>query len=259
MAGNLILLPPSEGKASGGGGPPWKRGSMALDLDRERVQVVTALEKAMNSSESSRSTLLGVKSRALSAATDANRTVKKAKTLPVIERYTGVLYDALDYDTLPATQRRRLDSSVVIFSGLWGLVMPRDPIPDYKLKMGANLPGLGKLSGWWRGAITEELERKAKDRTVWNLLPNEHAAAWQPAEYLTRFTVRFLEPGRGGKLVAVAHRNKSLLGAFVRFAASNASIASKDLRAWKAPGGFRYQPKLDEERGAEKILSFVGR
>ena len=29
----LILLPPSEGKASGGSGPPWAPGCMALDLD----------------------------------------------------------------------------------------------------------------------------------------------------------------------------------------------------------------------------------
>lgn len=258
MAGNLILLPPSEGKAAGGDGTPWKRGSLSLDLDRERIQVIAALEKAMRTSESARGALLGVKGRALAAATDANRTVKKAKTRPAIERYTGVLYDALDYETLPAAQRRRLDASVVIFSGLWGLVMPRDPIPDYKLKMGAKLPGLGKLSLWWRDAITEELARRAKGRTVWNLLPNEHAAAWEPSEHLARFTVRFLEPGPGGKLVAVAHRNKSLKGAFVRFAASNTSVTPKDLRTWKAPGGFRYQPKLDEERGAETILSFVG-
>jgi hypothetical protein len=34
--------------------------------------------------------------------------------------------------------------------GLWGVVAPRDPIPDYKLKMGASIGRLGKLSTWWR-------------------------------------------------------------------------------------------------------------
>ena len=38
--------------------------------------------------------------------------------------------------------RRGVDRQVVIFSGLWGAVRPTDQIPDYKLKMGAALPGL---------------------------------------------------------------------------------------------------------------------
>ena len=38
----------------------------------------------------------------------------------------------------------------MIVSGLWGAVMPTDPVPAYRLKMSATLPKLGKLSAWWR-------------------------------------------------------------------------------------------------------------
>ena len=128
--------------------------------------------------------------------------------MPAIERYTGVLYDALDHRSLSAAHRRRLDASVVIFSGLWGAVAPADPIPDYKLKMGAALAPMGKLSTWWRAPLSARLGELAAGRHVWNLLPNEHAAAWDPPDGLEQWTVRFLQR-RGGRVTTVSHDNKS--------------------------------------------------
>jgi hypothetical protein len=43
----LILLPPSEGKAPGGDGPPWRPGTMALDLDERRARLLQRLRTAM--------------------------------------------------------------------------------------------------------------------------------------------------------------------------------------------------------------------
>ena len=181
----LILLPPSEGKSPGGTGPPWSAGTMSVDLDERRVELVAALARAMKGNESARAALLGVKGTALAAATGANRSLKDAPTMPAIDRYTGVLYAALDAGSLGARARTRLDRSVLVVSGLWGLVAPGDPIPDYKLKMGASLPGIRKLSTWWRPAIDERLgallQARPRRTPVWNLLPNEHAAAWSGA------------------------------------------------------------------------------
>ena len=176
----LILLPPSEGKAAGGTGTAWSAGSMSFDLDERREVVIDALERAMRRSGPQRQRLLGVKGAALASATEADLAIRTAPTLPAIERYSGVLFDALDHRSLPAAQRRRLNTDVCIVSGLWGPVTPADPIPDYKLKMGATLPRLGKLSTWWREDLSTALAARAQGRVVWNLLPTEHAAAWRP-------------------------------------------------------------------------------
>ncbi|MEP7059188.1 MAG: peroxide stress protein YaaA, partial [Actinomycetota bacterium] len=157
----LILLPPSEGKAAGGDGSAWAPKTLTLGLDPERETVLGALRAAMRGPEAARSRLLGVKGTALAAATAADRSARVAPTLPAIERYTGVLYDALDHKSLSATHRKRLDASVLIFSGLWGALAPSDPIPDYKLKMGAALPRLGKLSGWWRDDLSATVAERA--------------------------------------------------------------------------------------------------
>ena len=253
----LILLPPSEGKATGGDGPPWWPGAMAIDLDARRERVMAALATAMRRSEAERGRLLGVKGATLATATAANRSVATSPTMPAIERYTGVLYDALDYRSLPAACRRRLDASVVIVSGLWGLGAPTDPIPDYKLKMGVTLGRLGALSRWWRDELSERLAEHATDRTVWNLLPNEHAAAWRAPEGLRQWSVRFLEPGRDGSLIVASHRNKLLKGALVRFLVANPSAGVDELAEWKHPMGFRLDPSRDEVRADRTILSLV--
>lgn len=254
----LILLPPSEGKASSGDGPPWTRGALSIDLDVERTRVIRSLTAAMKGDEASRAKLLDVKGKALVAATAANRGVAKAPTLRAIERYTGVLYDAIDHRSLSAVHRRRLDASVVIFSGLWGLVMPGDPIPDYKLKMGAALAPLGKLSTWWREPLSARLAELAAGRHIWNLLPNEHALAWDPPADLEQWTVRFLER-RNGALSTVSHDNKSLKGALVRYLLANPSAEPADLAAWKHPAGYRLDTKRTERRGSLTLLSVVKR
>jgi cytoplasmic iron level regulating protein YaaA (DUF328/UPF0246 family) len=254
----LILLPPSEGKAPGGDGPPWAAGTMAVDLDDRRRQVIAALGTAMRRSAAERSKLLGVKGAALDAATGANRAVASAATMPAIDRYTGVLYDALDAPTLSAAARRRLGSSVLIASGLWGLVAPTDRIPDYKLKMSVALPRLGRLATWWRPAVTEVLAARAQGRLVWDLLPNEHSAAWDPGPDVRRVSATFLERRPDGRLVRVSHWNKHLKGALVRQLLEHPRTGPDDLVGWHHPSGYRLDPERTVIEGGRTVLTFVG-
>jgi len=169
----MLLLPPSEGKAQGGNArrARWSpdSGSLGTRLAEHRLEVVEALARAHGGDEK----LLGVKGDHLLRAQSANTSLVGAAALPAWQRYTGVVWDHLDPASLPAASRRQ----VVVVSGLLGLVRADDPVPDYRLKMGANLPPLGKLSTWWRDALTTEVHRLARRRVVVDLLPQEHRAA----------------------------------------------------------------------------------
>lgn len=205
-----ILLPPSEGKASGGDGPPWTPGSGSLsDLDGARAEVAAAA---------------GVR-------------LDLEPTLPAIERYTGVLYRELDWPSLPAVARQRGRRWLRTFSGLWGVVAADDPIPYYKLKMSASLPGFGRLSTWWRPQLDEALAPALRGRVVWDLLPQEHAAAWTPSAvpHRRRIVVRFVDR-RGA---TVAHWNKLLKGALVRHLLVEPTDDPLDLAGWVHPAGYR--------------------
>ena len=133
----LILLPPSEGKAPGGGGAPWHESGQSFpELSDKRRPVIAALLDAMAGTLEARTKLLGVGAARTQEATTANLAVDTSPTLPAIERYTGVLYDALDADSLPAPLRKRLDQQVVILSGLWGAVPPVGPDPRLQAQDG---------------------------------------------------------------------------------------------------------------------------
>lgn len=243
----LILLPPSEGKAPGGDGPPWHRVDQSFpDLAEDRRGVIRALSTAMEGGLDERTKLLGVGAAKADEATAANLAVDTAATLPAIERYTGVLYDALDAASLPARSRRRLEQQVVVFSGLWGAVRAHDPIPDYKLKMGATLPGLGKPARFWKARLTAALTEAAAG-TVWDLLPNEHAAAWDSSIAGHRIRVRFLDDvERNGErtLTTVSHWNKLLKGALVRHLLAHPLDDPDGLADFEHPEGYAYRRDL---------------
>lgn len=259
----LILIPPSEGKTAGGEGPPWAPDTMHVPLDAQRSVILSALAKSARGPEQEAEKLLGVKGAALSAARSANRLVRRSPTTAAIERYSGVLYEALDAASLSARARRRLDAQVLIASGAFGLVAPRDRIPDYKLKMGANLPGVGRLSSFWRPHLDEVLGPLVARRTVWNLWPKEHAAAWSGSGRSTvEVSVRFLDDTRKDgrrKLVAVSHWNKLLKGALVRHVLDTQLDDPAGLTRFDHPLGYRYRPELDEREGNRVAVSMVAR
>lgn len=167
----VLLLPPSEGKATGGGEPSWSPdlGTFGELLDDRRAEVLAALTAA----DGGDAKLLGVSGRHLDRARGANLGLLGAPTLPAWQRYTGVVWDHLDPAGLTPAQRR----SIVVVSGLHGLVRADDPVPDYRLKMGASLPPMKKLSTWWRPVLADVLVERLGDVAVVDLLPQEHRAA----------------------------------------------------------------------------------
>jgi hypothetical protein len=219
---------------------------------------------------SARGRLLGVKGEALAAATASNLEVVGSPTLPAVGRYTGVLYDALDVGTLSTATRRRLARQVLVLSGLLGVSRATDPVPAYKLKMGATLAPLGVLSTWWRPSVTAALAPVVRRRVVWDLLPGEHDAAWAPpdpgsdapgapAEVLA---VRFLDerPRRRGaerSFSTVSHWNKLLKGALVRFVLETGADEPDALAGFAHPEGYVFDPSLTEQSKGRTTVSLV--
>jgi cytoplasmic iron level regulating protein YaaA (DUF328/UPF0246 family) len=169
----MLLLPPSEGKAQGGSArrARWvpDAGTFGTPLAERRLQVVEALAAVGGGAEK----LLGVKGEHLLRAQSANTSLIGARVLPAWQRYTGVVWDHHD----PATLTPAALKQIVVVSGLLGLSRGDDPTPDNRLKIGANLRPLGKLSTWWRGDLSTELRRMVRRRVVVDLLPQEHRAA----------------------------------------------------------------------------------
>lgn len=216
----LVLIPPSEGKAPGGDGLSWRRGTT-----RDAV-------------------LDGPRATVLAAARRAGVVARGAPTMTAMDRYDGVLYRELAWDALPAAVRRRGEDQVRIVSGLLGLVAPGDPVPDHRLKMSATLPETGRLATWWRPVLAPVLDALSAGRLVWDLLPQEHAAAcdWRSAAPDRRVTVRFVD--RQGR--TVSHWNKLLKGSLVAWILRERPDGPEDLARFEHPLGYRLDPSASD-------------
>ena len=219
----LVLLPPSEGKASSGRGAPLKPESLSLPgLADARAAVLDELVDLCAADEDKAREVLGL-SEGLRGEIAKNTELRTAGARPAGEIYTGVLYDALDLASLEPAAKRRAARSLLVFSGLWGAVRVTDRIPSYRCSMGVRLPGLGALGAHWRGPMAAALPEVAGDGLVLDLRSSAYAGAWKPkGEVAGRTaTVRVLHaPTRK----VVSHFNKATKGRIVRSLLTSAGV-----------------------------------
>jgi len=226
----IILLPPSEGKAeSGKTGKKFAEtsGVFGKSLGKQRTSVVAALKQARGGSPK----LLGVSGAHLTRAQQANLAVRGAKTLPASQRYTGVVWDHLDLASLPLALQKIAAKNIVIVSGLLGLVAAGDPTPDYRLKIGASLAPMGKLSSWWRGELSSALNKYCAGAVVISLLPQEHSAAFVADSELIKSYFHVDLVTKTGK--AGGHDAKAAKGRLARHLLLNRNDPVKALKSFK--------------------------
>ena len=219
----LVLLPPSEGKASSGRGAPLKPESLSLPgLTDARAAVLDELVDLCAADEDKAREVLGL-SEGLRGEIAKNVDLRTAGARPAGEIYTGVLYDALDLASLEPAAKKRAARSLLVFSGLWGAVRVTDRIPSYRCSMGVRLPGLGALGAHWRTPMAAVMPEVAGGGLVLDLRSSAYAGAWKPkGEVAGRTaTVRVLHaPTRK----VVSHFNKATKGRIVRSLLTSAGV-----------------------------------
>ncbi len=228
----IILLPPSEGKAlSGKTGTKFNESSGAFGkpLGKQRATVIAALRDARGGSPK----LLGVSGAHLARAQQANLALRGAKTLPASQRYTGVVWDHLDLGSLPLALQKVADKNIVIISGLLGLIAASDPTPDYRLKIGASLAPMGKLSSWWRDELSRSLNKYCAGAVVVNLLPQEHSAAFVADNKLINNYLHIDLATKTG--TAGGHDAKAAKGRLARHLLLNRTDPIEALKSFKDP------------------------
>ena len=224
-----LLLPPSEGKAIGGRRRGWEPGLGRFgELAPQRSAVAAALAAVGGGDER----LLGVRGALLDRGRAANIALVGAPTMPAGERYTGVVWESLALRDASEDVRRRAMSSVAVLSALHGVVSWGDPIPDYRLKIGANLPPLGKLSAWWREPLSAALARWTGGRFVVDLLTNDVRAAWAPAPRVRGIRVQFVERAEDGSRGVVGHDAKAAKGRLARHLLESTADPLDALEQW---------------------------
>lgn len=209
----LILLPPSETKRSGGVGISIDKSAIiwaALDPARDRL-IAEISKICSDPAVAKRVFKLGPKSL---GDLEANKQLMSAPTMAAIERYAGVVYDAIDYPSLSEVAKQRVQERLFIQSALFGLLPATEQIPYYRFSASTKLPGLNLRELWidahkavWPRLTRPILDMRSKAYAEINPIPQN----------LESYSVDvFDQSGR-----ALNHFNKKAKGLFVKSALEN--------------------------------------
>ena len=216
-----ILIPPSEGKAKTKS-TKTLFSDTSFRFEREVNQVVRLLE--LIDDEDLRS-VYGTSAEKALMFHRQNQDIFNSLCAPAIERYTGVVYEHIGWLTLSEKAKNYMEKYVYIFSGLFGLLSPNTPIPDYKLKMNVL-----SLQHHWNPILTKALKN---EKMIIDLLPQVHRKAYQPNKENV-IPVDFLILNKGKKSAA-GHFGKAVKGEFIRYIAENNITDTDDF------SGFEYE------------------
>lgn len=208
----IVLLPPSETKRAGGDGPALRIERLSFpELGAVRTELVDEVRALAADIPAARRAL------GLTAAQDGeiarNADVRAAPTVAAIDRYTGVLYDALDIDSLRGAAAARARGRLAVGSALFGLVRADDPIPAYRLSAGSKLPGKPTLAARWRPALEPLLAEIATEELVVDLRSGSYAGLGRLPEAVR---VNVLAEREDGHRTVVSHFNKAHKGRLAR-------------------------------------------
>ena len=204
----LILLPPSEGKTPATAGAPATLSELSFpELTTARQEVARALAAVSGQEDALKQLGVGA---SLHREVSRNLRLADEPAAPAHSIYTGVLFDALGYHGMTASQKRKADSAVVVVSGLWGAVGFADRIPAYRLSMSIALPGLGKLASFWKPKLADALAAHTEGHLLVDCRSSTYAAAWVPDPLRTVAVNVFTE--RDGARKVVSHFAKHTRG-----------------------------------------------
>lgn len=216
----IILIPPSEGKSDvNTSNIKFKDTNFIFKKEVEKI-----LDQLKLLDDYQLQKVYGVNLEKSKKIQELNLNTMNNKCSLSIERYTGVVYNQINWNCLSKKSKSYFNDKVKIFSGLFGLVNPKTLIPNYKLKMNSL-----SLAKFWLPILSKHLEN---EEIVIDLLPQIHSKAF---EHSNTKKVDFLI-NKGSKLRPAGHLGKVVKGQFIKFLAENSIESIKEFEKFNFDG-----------------------
>ena len=151
----LFLIPPSE----------WKNTENKFEFESLSFEFDKPLEIAKNASEKD----LKCEWNRFEEAIKLNKNIEKSGTIEAIFRYSGVMYNSINYFWMSEKAKIFFDENFLIFSWMYGILKAKDYIWNYKLPIETK----GLYLHFWK-SVPEKIIELKPDYIV-NLLPISYA------------------------------------------------------------------------------------
>ncbi|WP_282113744.1 peroxide stress protein YaaA [Maribacter stanieri] len=139
---------------------------------------------------------------------------------PAIFAFSGDVYQGLDAYTLSKNKIDKLQQTLRILSGQYGILKPLDLMQPYRLEMGTSLKiGRNKnLYEYWGSRLTDHLNNEmVEGELLVNLASNEYYSALQPKNIKAEIITPIFKDWKNDKLKIISFFAKKARGAMVRY------------------------------------------
>jgi len=253
----IILIPSSEGKKTGGDESKIyrvvknnkKNNYFMKDLWIERENIYGKLRETISEMNfDALEKILDLKGNNLKIAIEKNEDLLNQETLVAIERFSGVMFQAINYKGLNDKEKNLFNRSAIIVDALFGLLKPEDLIPDFKLKLSSKLKDLN-LIDFWKVNLKPILSKEFEGKIVIDILPDNFRKTI-PSDLIEindYVRVKFME-NKSGKTINVGHNSKQLKGEFIRYLLKKENINRDYLENFKHSAGYIFDKDLSDEK-----------
>ncbi|MDC6366049.1 MULTISPECIES: peroxide stress protein YaaA [Flavobacteriaceae] len=158
---------------------------------------------------------------------------------PAVYSFNGDVYQGLDAQTIPEEKLEKLQSTLRILSGLYGILKPLDLIQPYRLEMGTQLKvGRKKnLYEFWKKQLTEHLNEELEDGELFiNLASNEYFGAVDEKNLRVPVITPIFKDWKNDKLKVISFFAKKARGSMVRYILDTDAQTLEDLKGFDYDG-----------------------
>ena len=159
----------------------------------------------------------------------------KKNSRPAMYAFNGDVYSGLDSYTIPTDKLDRLQDTLRILSGMYGILRPLDLIQPYRLEMGTSI-GIERkdnLYEVWQKKVTDYLNEEMEDDELFlNLASNEYFKAVDTEKLKVPVISPVFKDFKNGKLKIISFYAKKARGSMVRYIIDNDCKTLEDVKGF---------------------------
>ena len=162
-----------------------------------------------------------------------------SKEKQAIFAFNGDVYDGIDANTISTSNHEKLQSSLRILSGLYGILKPFDKIKPYRLEMGTkiSIDGSKNLYDFWKKNVTDSILKEIKEEEIIvNLASNEYFSVIDSSLIDNKIITPQFKDFKNGKLKIISFYAKKARGLMTRFLIDNDIQSSSDIENFNSSG-----------------------
>ncbi len=153
--------------------------------------------------------------------------------------FNGDVYDGIDINTISSSNHKKLQSTLRILSGLYGILKPFDKIKPYRLEMGTkiSIDGSKNLYDFWKKNVTNSILKEINEgEIIINLASNEYFSVIDSSLIDNKIITPQFKDFKNGKLKIISFYAKKARGLMTRFLIDNDIQSSSDIENFNSSG-----------------------